>query len=168
VVTGEEYTPLTDGHHQNSDVHHIQEFGDLGTWCVTPVELCSSRLKILVREDRVFRLITKFSLTLLLITASLILTACPTRTSIERINRDPGRYVGREVAIAGHVTTSFGALGSGVFEVDDGSGRMWVFSQRYGVPGNGARVGVRGHLEQGFSFGGRSFATILRETERRH
>ena len=114
------------------------------------------------------RLLNRLSLTLLIISASLILAACPTRTSIERINRDPGRYVGREVAIAGHVTTSFGALGRGVFEVDDGSGRMWVYSERYGVPSNGARVGVRGRVEQGFSFGGRSFSTVLRETERRH
>jgi hypothetical protein len=122
----------------------------------------------MVREDRVLRLLSRLSLAFMVIAATLILAACPSRTSIERINRDPGRYVGKEVAIAGHVTTSFGALGSGVFEVDDGSGRMWVFSQRYGVPGNGARVGVRGRVEQGFSFGGRSFATILRETERRH
>jgi hypothetical protein len=44
---------------------------------------------------------------------------------------------------------------------------MWVFS-RYGVPGSGAKVAVTGHVEQGFSFGGRNFATILKETERRH
>jgi len=110
----------------------------------------------------------RLSLILAVVAATLILAACPARTSIERINRDPGRYAGREVAIAGHVTTSFGALGSGVFEIDDGTGRMWVFSERYGVPGNGARVGVRGRVEQGFNFGGRSFATFLRETERRH
>jgi hypothetical protein len=122
----------------------------------------------MVREDRLFKLLGRLSLTLLIVAGSLILAACPTRTSIERINRDPGRYVGKEVAIAGHVTTSFGALGTGVFEVDDGTGRMWVFSERYGVPGNGARVGIRGRIEQGFSFGGRSFATIMRETERRH
>jgi hypothetical protein len=100
--------------------------------------------------------------------ASLILAACPTRTSIERINRDPGRFVGRDVTIAGHVTSSFGLLGTGVYEVDDGSGRMWVLSHGYGVPGNGARVAVTGRLEQGVSFGGRTFATALRESERRH
>jgi hypothetical protein len=115
-----------------------------------------------------FRLHSRISLALLLVLGTLILAACPTRTSIERINRDPGRYVGKEVAIGGRVTSSFGALGSGVFEVDDGSGRMWVFSERYGVPSNGAKVGVRGRLEQGFSFGGRTFATVLRESERRH
>jgi hypothetical protein len=122
----------------------------------------------MVSEEGVVRLLSRLSLTLLLVIATLLLAACPTRTSIERINRDPGRYAGKDVAIAGHVTTSFGALGSGVYEVDDGTGRMWVFSQRYGVPSQGARVAVTGRIEQGFSFGGRSFATIMRETERRH
>lgn len=114
------------------------------------------------------RLSSRLLLTVLLVAGSLLLLACPPHTSIERLNRDPGRYVGREVAIGGHVTNSFGALGSGVYEVDDGTGRMWVYSQRYGVPSQGARVGVRGTVTQGFSFGGRSFAVILRETERRH
>jgi hypothetical protein len=99
---------------------------------------------------------------------SLFLTGCPTRTSIERINRDPGRFAGRDVTIAGHVIESFGLLGTGVYEIDDGSGRMWVLSHGYGVPGNGAKVAVTGRLEQGVSFGGRTFATALRESERRH
>jgi hypothetical protein len=116
----------------------------------------------------VVRLFSRLSLTLLLILGTLVLAACPTRTSIGRILRDPGRYAGREVAIGGRVSNSFGALGSGVYQVEDGTGQIWVFSQRYGVPGNGARVGVRGTISQGFSFGGRSFAVVLRETERRH
>lgn len=115
--------------------------------------------------ERMFR---KLSLVAFVAALTLLLAGCPTRTSIERINRDPGRYVGKDVTIAGHVSSSFGALGAGVFEVDDGSGRMWVYSQRYGVPSNGAKVAVTGQLQQGFSFGGRSFATILRESERRH
>ena len=105
---------------------------------------------------------------LLLTIGTLLLAACPSRTNIGRINGDPGHFVGKEVAIAGHVTTSFGALGTGVFEVDDGTGRIWVYSQNYGVPSTGAKVGVRGTLQQGFSLGGRNFATIIRETERRH
>lgn len=105
---------------------------------------------------------------ILLAIGTLILAACPSRTSVARINRDPGHFVGKEVAVAGHVTTSYGILGTGVFEIDDGTGRIWVYSQNYGVPGNGAKVGVRGTLQQGFSLGGRNFATIIRETERRH
>jgi hypothetical protein len=116
----------------------------------------------------VVRLRNRLSLTLLLIVGTLVLAACPGRTSIEKINRDPGRYSGKEVAIGGRVSNSFGLLGSGVYQVEDGTGEIWVFSQRYGVPSNGAKVGVKGTISQGFSFGGRSFALILKETERRH
>ena len=113
------------------------------------------------------KLHSRLSLALLLIVGTLVLAGCPTRTSIEKINRDPGRYAGREVAIGGRVSNSFGLLGSGVYQVEDGTGQMWVFSSRYGVPSNGAKVGVRGTISQGFSFGGRSFAVIMKETERR-
>jgi hypothetical protein len=99
---------------------------------------------------------------------TLLLAGCPQRTTIANINRDPGRYTGKEVTIAGQVSSSFGALGSGVFQLDDGTGRMWVFSQNYGVPGNGSKVAVTGQIAQGFNFGGRNFATILKETKRRH
>jgi hypothetical protein len=114
------------------------------------------------------KLFSRLSLSLLLMAGTLLLAACPTRTSIGKIIRDPGRYAGREVAVGGRVSNSFGALGSGVYQIEDGTGEIWVFSQRYGVPSNGTKVGVRGTVSQGFSFGGRSFAVVLRETERRH
>jgi hypothetical protein len=97
----------------------------------------------------------------------LCLVGCPTRTSIADINKDPGRYAGKEVTIGGHASNSFGALGNGIFEVDDGSGRMWVYSQSFGVPSDGSKVAVTGRIEQGFSFGSRSFAVILKETKAR-
>jgi hypothetical protein len=106
--------------------------------------------------------------TIVIFASAMLLTACPERTSIEHINRDPGRFVGKEVTIAGRVSGGFGALGTGVFQLDDGTGRMWVYSQNYGVPGKGARIAVTGRIEEGVSFGGRNFATILRETRRRH
>src|SRR5438132_14420424 len=104
----------------------------------------------------------------LVICGILLLAGCSDRISVEKINRDPGRYAGKEVTIAGKVSGSFGALGSGIFQIDDGTGTMWIYSQSYGVPSNGAKVAVTGRIEQGFSFGGRSFATILRESQRRH
>lgn len=105
---------------------------------------------------------------LLLILAALLLAGCPPRESIARINQDPGRFAGKEISIAGRVTDSFGALGTGAFQIDDGTGTMWVFSEKFGIPGNGARLAVIGRIQQGFSIGGRNFATILRETQRRH
>jgi hypothetical protein len=100
--------------------------------------------------------------------ATLLLAGCPPRVSIAKINQDPGRYAGKEITIAGRVADSFGALGRGVFQIDDGTGTMWVLAGQYGVPGSGAKVAVTGHIEQGFTLAGRNFATILRETERRH
>jgi hypothetical protein len=105
---------------------------------------------------------------LLLSFAAVLLAGCPPRESIAKINQDPGRFAGKEISIAGRVTDSFGAMGTGVFLLDDGTGTMWVFSERFGIPGSGAKLAVVGRIEQGFAFGGRNFAIILRETERRH
>lgn len=102
------------------------------------------------------------------VTASLFLIGCPPHVSIADVDKDPGRYAGKEITIAGRVSDSFGALGNGLFQVDDGTGHMWVVSQSYGVPGNGSKVGVTGRIEQGFSFGGRSFAVVMKETRARH
>ncbi|HEY7405037.1 MAG TPA: hypothetical protein VIB39_16040 [Candidatus Angelobacter sp.] len=109
---------------------------------------------------------SKLALSIILASVVLLLTGCPT-TKIADINRDPGRFSGKNVSIHGTVSDSFGALGNGVFQIDDGSGRIWVFSQNYGVPGNGATVSVTGRVEQGFAFGGRNFGVVLRQTEAR-
>jgi hypothetical protein len=110
----------------------------------------------------------QIALACILAAATLLLVGCPPHVSIADINKDPGRYAGREVSIGGRVSDSFGALGNGIFQVDDGTGRMWVVSQSYGVPGSGSKVGVTGRIEQGFSLGGRSFAVVMRETRARH
>jgi hypothetical protein len=116
----------------------------------------------------VLRMHTRVLLLGLQVIGILCLAGCPQRTAIERINRDPGRFVGKEITIAGQVVNSFGAVGSGVFEIDDGTGQMWVLSERFGIPGRDAKLAVTGRIQQGFAFGGRTFATILRESRRRH
>jgi hypothetical protein len=107
-------------------------------------------------------------ISVLVVLSTILLVGCPPRTTIAEINRDPGKYQGKEITVAGTVSDAFGALGSGVFQIDDGTGKLWVFTQSYGVPGSGAKVSVTGRLQQGFSFGGRSFALILRQTQPRH
>jgi len=107
-------------------------------------------------------------ITIALAASVLLLSGCPPRTKISDIERDPGKYANKDVTVAGRVTSSYGVLGSGMFQIDDGSGTMWVYSQNFGVPGNGSKVAVTGRISQGFSFGGRSFAIILRETQPRH
>lgn len=103
-----------------------------------------------------------------IIAGTLLMVACPQQRTVAELTRDPGRYADKEVAVKGTVVSSWGALGTGMYEVDDGTGRIWVLSQNYGVPSKGARVGVAGRVVPTFSLGGRSFATVLRETQRRH
>ena len=95
-----------------------------------------------------------------------LVTACPSQTNIARINADPGRYRDKEVAIVGRVTDSYGVLGQGAYEIDDGTGRIWVATRR-GIPSRGSQVGTKGYVHNGFSFGGRSYGTVIEETDRR-
>ena len=102
-----------------------------------------------------------------LLVASLGIAGCPKRATIGEINGDPGRFRDKDVAVVGRVVNSYGALDKGIFEIDDGTGRIWVLSEKYGVPNQGAQVGVSGRLISGVSYGGRTFGTVLREKDRR-
>lgn len=97
--------------------------------------------------------------------AALLLTACPNKTTISDINADPGKYQNKEVGLIGTVTDSYGALGKGVYELDDGTGRIWVATTR-GVPARGSRVGVSGRVYSGVQFGARNYGLGLKEENR--
>lgn len=89
------------------------------------------------------------------------------RTKIGDITADPGRYLKKDVNVAGEVTQSIGLLGKGIYQIDDGSGRLWVLANGRGVPSKGAKVGVRGHITPTVTFMGVNYATVLRESDRR-
>jgi hypothetical protein len=80
---------------------------------------------------------------------ALAMTGCE-RKSINEIRADPSRYSNREVMIAGNVVRSFSVLGKGVYEIDDGTGKLWIVSQT-GVPRNGAQVLVKGTVRDGYN-----------------
>ncbi|HEU5335250.1 MAG TPA: hypothetical protein VFU27_04770 [Terriglobales bacterium] len=101
-----------------------------------------------------------------IIAATLLLAGCP-NTKIGDIDKDPGKYMNKQITVAGKVTSSYGALGMGMFQINDGSGSLWVLSENYGVPGKGNTVEVTGQLVQTASFGGKSFSNVLRETKSR-
>jgi hypothetical protein len=106
----------------------------------------------------------------LLVVSSLILFAgllgCPEKKSISQVLAEPGRYYNDDVTVTGTVTESWGLMGVGAFQLDDGTGKLWVISDNRGVPAKGARVGSQGRIQSGFSLGGRSFAVVLRERDR--
>ena len=108
----------------------------------------------------------KTAVFLALLSGTILLTACPSQTNIAKINADPGRYRGKEVGIVGRVTDSYGVMGQGAYEIDDGTGRIWVATTR-GVPARGSRVGAKGYVHSGFSWAGRSYGTVLEERDRR-
>jgi len=117
-------------------------------------------------EDFVLSKTSRTLVAVAVVAGILLLAGCRTHTAIADINKDPSRFVGKDVTISGSASNSFSALGNGIFQVDDGTGQMWVYSQNFGVPGNG-NVSVTGRVEQGFSFAGRSFGIVLRQTEAR-
>jgi hypothetical protein len=106
-------------------------------------------------------------LAIVLVVATLSLAGCPQRTTIAEINSDPGRFRDKQVALEGRVVTSFGLGAEGAYELDDGTGRIWVFSKSGGVPSQDARVRVAGRVQSGLTFGGRTFGTVIRESQRR-
>jgi hypothetical protein len=98
---------------------------------------------------------------------SLLLTACD-REKIGDITADPGRFNSKEVSVAGRVTNvSVGALGMGFYQIDDGTGKLYVLSETRGAPSEGATVGVKGTVVPTFTFLGRNYATVLRENNRK-
>ena len=111
------------------------------------------------------RLLRKFAFFSLLTAGAMLFTAC-SETTISKINAEPARYKGKEVGVVGRVTDSYGIMGTGAYELDDGTGRIWVATTR-GVPSKGSRIGVKGHVHTSFAISGRSFGTVLEETGRK-
>ena len=91
----------------------------------------------------------------------LLLTGCAS-VNIARINADPSRYYNRTVRVDGTVATSVGLLGTGGYQLDDGTGTIYVIS-RTGVPSGGSRVSVTGRVTGGAQILGRTVGTVIRE-----
>lgn len=94
-------------------------------------------------------------------------SACATGASVSRVKANPGRYVERSVTITGRVTSAWGLplLPVKAFNLDDGSGEILVVTNERRVPSRGARVRVRGRVEEFAVFGGRSIGLHLRERD---
>lgn len=94
----------------------------------------------------------------------------PGRPAIQQVQQQPGRFADHSVTIAGTVTTSWGVpmVGLNVYRVDDGTGEITVVSTDRRVPGRGARVEVRGKVEDVAVVGGRPLGLHLREQHVRY
>jgi hypothetical protein len=97
------------------------------------------------------RLSPRVALTGVLLALSFVMVACEERT-IHQILSEPNRYARREVGLRGTVVQSYSILGRGAYQIEDGTGKLWVISDR-GVPRKGSRVAVKGRIEDGFDLG---------------
>ena len=82
-------------------------------------------------------------------------------TSIKTLLDDPSRFDKQTVRIAGDVTRSFGILGYGAYDVEDGTGKLAVVTQENGAPRIGAHVGVEGEFRSAFTLGTTTAAAIV-------
>ena len=92
---------------------------------------------------------------------ALAMVGCEQKT-INQIKADPGRYANKEVGVTGTVVRSYSALGKGLYEIEDGTGRLWVVSDK-GVPREGAKVAVKGTIRDAYNFG--SFGSVFKLPE---
>jgi hypothetical protein len=78
---------------------------------------------------------------------------------------NPGRYQNHTVSIDGVVTSSWGLplVPYRMYKVDDGTGEVTVLSQNTRMPTRGARVRVKGKVNDVGVFGGQALGLHIRE-----
>jgi hypothetical protein len=97
---------------------------------------------------------------------AIVASGCAMRTpTISQVQTSPARFADHTISVEGVVTTSWGIpmVPFRVYRVSDGTGEMLVISDDNRTPGRGARVRVRGEVNEFAVVGGRSFGLHLRE-----
>jgi hypothetical protein len=97
----------------------------------------------------------------ILVLSVVLLAACAPVT-IRRITADPSHFQNQTVKVAGTVTNSVGVMGKGGYQIDDGTGKIYVISGS-GVPSRGSRVEVTGRVSPGVEVLGTPVGVAIRE-----
>jgi hypothetical protein len=118
-----------------------------------------------VEEDmpsRLSRLVAALALGLLVSGCAL----ATRRPSVAELKYNPGRYQDRTVSINGVVTSSWGVplLPFRLYKVDDGTGEVTVVAQNGRVPTKGARVRVKGRVQDVATLGGQALGLHIQQT----
>jgi hypothetical protein len=99
---------------------------------------------------------------LAILALSVLLLAGCAPVTVGRITADPSHFRNKTVRIAGTVTNSVGVMGKGGYQVDDGTGKIYVISGS-GVPSRGSRVEVTGRVSPGVEVLGTPVGVAIRE-----
>jgi hypothetical protein len=108
----------------------------------------------------------RFPVLLPVVLVAALMGACAARSAtIAEVQANPGYYADREVSVTGVVTTAWGIplVPYRLYRVSDGQAEILVISDNRRTPGKGARVRVRGEVEEFALIGGRSLGLHLRE-----
>jgi hypothetical protein len=108
----------------------------------------------------------KLTAKFLLIAFIVSIFACAASTRIYDIRHDSRRYHDRIVTVSGVVKNviTMPVLGIGIYEIDDGTGKLWV-KPAGDIPFKGERVSATGKIKVGLTISGKSFGIILIESE---
>jgi hypothetical protein len=114
---------------------------------------------------------TKFSrLFSVALLAAVLATGCAARgVRIAELKDQPDKYDDKQVSVTGVVTSSWGIplVPFQLYNVDDGSGEITVISRSGRSPSRGARVEVKGKINEIGVFGGRSIGLHIQESDRK-
>jgi len=102
---------------------------------------------------------------LLTIATLLVIPGCKGTTPIKSLLDDPALNNGKQVQIAGVVTKSPAMPESDAYEVDDGTGKVFVLSKKHGTPPEGTKVVVKGVFYAAISSKTQTFAAIVEGLE---
>ena len=106
------------------------------------------------------------ALVALLLVASFAGCALALRSpKIGELRNNPARYFDKTVSVEGIVTSSWGVplLPDRLYRIDDGSGELTVVAQGGRIPTKGARVRVKGKVNELATLGGTALGLHLQQ-----
>ena len=113
---------------------------------------------------------TKLSRLSVALLGELLITGCAARgIRIADLQDRPDKYDNKTVAVNGVVTTGWGVplVPFQLYKVDDGTGEITVLARSGHAPRKGARVEVKGRLNEVGNFGGQSVGLHIEEHDRK-
>ena len=101
--------------------------------------------------------------------SSIIVAGCASGVRIAELKSQPDKYKDKTVSVTGVVKSSVGVsfVPFQMYNVDDGTGEITVVSRSGRSPSNGARVEVKGKVNELAVFGGRSIGLHINENDRK-
>jgi hypothetical protein len=119
--------------------------------------------KVPMTKPQLVRLVTSFALAAMVSGCALAVRS----PSVAELKYNPGKYHDRTVAINGVVTSSWGLplMPFRLYKVSDGTGEVTVVASDGRVPTKGARVRVKGRVNEVATLGGQALGLHIQQRD---